>query len=186
MYKHILVAVGTSLSESALTTAITRARDCNARLTALHIVDQTPWWAVLTEESNPAETLDVIDDHARAVTRYAARLIESAGIDGIARSVTQPPNGISVGALIAQEANDAGVDLIVLGGEADTAWLHGEARLRDVVCMHARCDVLIAAHASAPAPMLASDDMASIEGRVVASQGRAAPRPSHRQSAPRK
>jgi nucleotide-binding universal stress UspA family protein len=180
MYKHILVAVGTSLSESALTTAITRARDCNARLTALHIVDQAPWWAVATPQSDPDDTLDVIDDHARAITRYAARLIDSAGIDGIARSVTQPLNGVSVGELIAQEAQRAGADLIVLGGESDTGWRHGEARLRDVVCMHARCDVLIAAHA--PAVSHAEDDMASIQARFVGSQ----PRASHRQSAPRK
>src|SRR6478752_1268628 len=46
MYKHILVAVGTSLSQSALSTAIARARECDARLTALHVVDRTPWWAV--------------------------------------------------------------------------------------------------------------------------------------------
>ncbi|SAK43550.1 universal stress protein UspA [Caballeronia pedi] len=184
MYKHILVAVGTSLSESALTTAITRARACNARLTALHIVDQTPWWAVVTADSNPGETLGVIDDHARAVTRYAARLIDSAGIDGVARSITQPLDGTSVGALIAKEAQAAGVDLIVLGGEADIGWRHGEARLRDVVCMHARCDVLIAAHA--PAPLYAEKDMESIEARFAASQGRGEARASHRQSAPRK
>ncbi|AQH04770.1 universal stress protein UspA (plasmid) [Burkholderia sp. KK1] len=184
MYKHILVAVGTSLSESALTTAITRARDCNARLTALHIVDQAPWWAVPTAESDPDDTLDVIGDHARAVTRYAARLIESAGIDGTARSVTQPLNGMSVGELIAQEAKQAGADLIVLGGESDTGWRHGEARLRDVVCLHARCDVLIAAHA--PVASHAENEMESIEARIAGSQGRVNARPAHRQSAPRK
>ncbi|SAK50213.1 universal stress protein UspA [Caballeronia temeraria] len=184
MYKHILVAVGTSLSESALTTAITRARDCNARLTALHIVDQMPWWAIVTADSNPGDTLDVIEDHARAVTRYASRLIDSAGIDGIARSVTQPLDGTSVGELIAREAKAAGADLIVLGGEADTGWRHGEARLRDVVCSHARCDVLIAAHAAAP--LSAEKDVESIEARFAASSGRKDARPSHRQSAPRK
>lgn len=184
MYKHILVAIGASLSESALTTAISRARDCNARLTALHVVDQAPWWAIVTADSNPAETLDVIDDHARAVTRYAARLIDSAGVDGIARSVTQPLDGTSVGALIAKEAEAAGADLIVLGGEVDTGWLHGEARLRDLVCTHARCDVLIAAHAKTP--VHAENEMESIEARFAASRGRAEPRASHRQSAPRR
>ncbi|SPB15679.1 UspA domain-containing protein [Caballeronia novacaledonica] len=184
MYKHILVAVGASLSESALTTAITRARACNARLTALHIVDQMPWWAIVTADSNPGDTLDVIDDHARAVTRYAARLIDSAGIDGIARSITQPLDGTSVGALIAKEAAAIGADLIVLGGEADTAWRHGEARLRDVVCSHARCDVLIAAHA--PATQRAEKEMEAIETRFAAPAGRADARVSHRQSAPRK
>lgn len=184
MYKHILVAVGTSLSESALITAITRARDCNARLTALHIVDQAPWWAIVTAESNPGETLDVIDDHARAVTRYAARLIDSAGIDGVARSVTQPLDGTSVGELIAKQAIEAGADLIVLGGEAETAWRHGEARLRDVVCSYARCDVLIAAHA--PAPAYVENEMESIEARFAASRSRPQARTSHRQSAPRK
>ncbi|SAK81598.1 universal stress protein UspA [Caballeronia hypogeia] len=184
MYKHIFVAVGTSLSESALSTAISRARQCNARLTALHIVDQAPWWAIITADSNRGETLDVIDDHARAVVRYASRLIDSAGIDGVARSVTQPLDGTSVGELIAKEAQAAGADLIVLGGEADTGWRHGESRLRDVVCLHARCDVLIAAHA--PAPPYAEKEMETIEARFAASLGGAEPRPSHRQSAPRK
>lgn len=151
MYKHILVAVGASLSESALTTAIARARDCNARLTAIHVVDQTPWWAVATAESSAASTFDVIDDHARAVTRYTARMIERAGIDGTARSVTLPLSGASVGDVIARTANEIGADLIVLGGETDTGWRFGEARLHDTVFGKTTCDVLIATHAPEPA-----------------------------------
>ncbi len=76
MYKHILVAVGPGLSESALTTAIAFAREYESRLTALHIVDQTPWWAVITAYSSAADTHAVLDDHARAITRHCARIIE--------------------------------------------------------------------------------------------------------------
>jgi universal stress protein A len=148
MYKHILVAVGTSLSESALNTAIIRARECNARLTALHVVDQTPWWAVVTADCNTAETLAVIDDHARSVTRHCTRLIERASIDGTARSIRLPLDS-TLGEAIANAAIDLGADLIVLGGEADVAWRYGELRLRDVVCAHVKCDVLIASHEAA-------------------------------------
>ncbi|SAL01114.1 universal stress protein [Caballeronia ptereochthonis] len=146
MYKHILVAVGPGFSESALNIAISRARECNARLTALHVVDQTPWWAVVTADCNCAQTLAVIDDHARAVTRYSARLIERAGIDGTVRSIELPLNA-SVGETIAKVSMELGADLIVLGGEADAGWRHGGQRLRDVVCARTKCDVLIASHA---------------------------------------
>jgi nucleotide-binding universal stress UspA family protein len=145
MYKHILVAVGTSLSQSALSTAIARARECDARLTALHVVDRTPWWAVVTGDCNVRDTAALIDDHARALTRYSLRQIESAGIDGTGVSVTLPP-GLTVGEAIAKAANEAGADLIVLGGETDSGWGRGRERLRDVVCTQTRCDVLIAAH----------------------------------------
>jgi nucleotide-binding universal stress UspA family protein len=146
MYKHILVAIGPSLSESALTAAIARARECNARLSALHIVDPAPWWAVVTAESSSADTLAVIDDHARAVMRYCAAQIERAGIDGSTRSMTLPPSGVGLGEAIANAAAECGADLIVLGGEAQTGWRHDTARLRDVVCAHTACDVLIASH----------------------------------------
>ncbi|SAL56170.1 universal stress protein UspA [Caballeronia peredens] len=145
MYKHILVAVGPSLSDSALRTALGRARDCNARLTALHVVDQTPWWAVITADCDYNQTLAVIDDHARAVARYSARLIERASIDGTARTIRLPLNA-SLGETIANAAQELGADLIVLGGEADTGLRRGEQRLRDVVCAKSKCDVLIAAH----------------------------------------
>jgi nucleotide-binding universal stress UspA family protein len=144
MYKHILVAIGPSLSDSALTVAIARARECNARLTALHVVDPAPWWAVVTSESSSADTLAVIDDHARAVTRYCAQLIERAGIDGSARNMLLPPSGAGLGEAIANAAKEFGADLIVLGGEAETGWRHGKARLRNIVCARLNCDVLIA------------------------------------------
>ncbi|CAH2788077.1 MAG: hypothetical protein CBHOC_2178 [uncultured Caballeronia sp.] len=147
MYKHILVAVGNSLSESALDTAIRRARECNARLTALHVVNQTPWWAVVTAGSSK-ETLAVIDDHARAIMRHFMRRIDRAGIDGTARCVKLPLNG-GLGETIAKASMKRGADLIVLGGEADAAWRHDERRLRDVACAHVKCDVLIASHVGA-------------------------------------
>jgi nucleotide-binding universal stress UspA family protein len=146
MYTHILVAIGPSLSDSALATAMTRARDCNARLTALHVVDFAPWWAVVTRESSSADTLAVIEDHARAVTRHCAQRIERAGIDGSARSMPLPPSGLGLGEAIANAATELGVDLIVLGGEAETGWRHGKARLRNIVCARVKCDVLIASH----------------------------------------
>jgi universal stress protein A len=149
MYKHILVAVGTSLSESALRAAINCALECNARVTALHVVDQTPWWAVVTADSSTTETLAVIDDHARAVARHCMRLIERAGVHGSACSITLPLYG-NVGETIAKASIELGADLIVLGGEADIGWSHGE-RLRDVVCAHVKCDVLIAPPMPAPA-----------------------------------
>jgi len=145
MYKHILVAVGSSLSAGALATAIGRARECNARLTALHVVDRMPWWAVVTGDCNHRDTLALIDDHARTLTRYSTRMIDRAGIDGVGVSIGLPPGG-SIGEVIAKAANDSGADLIVLGGETDSGWPNGRDRLRDVVCAQTRCDVLIAAH----------------------------------------
>ncbi|WP_244817844.1 universal stress protein [Caballeronia sp. Lep1P3] len=148
MYRHILVAVGTSLSHRALATAIVRARECNARLTALHVVDRTPWWAVDTGECNQRDTLSLIDEHSRALMRYSVSMIERAGIDGVGISVSLPAGG-SIGEVIAKTANDSGADLVVLGGETESGWPHRAERLRDVVCGQTHCDVLIATHARA-------------------------------------
>lgn len=145
MYKHILVAVGTSLSDTALTAAIHCARESNARLTAMHVVDQTPWWAVVTADCSTAETLAVIDQHARAVARHCMRRIDEAGIEGSAFTLTLPLNA-NLGETIAKASTELGADLIVLGGEADIGWSHGDQRLRDVVCAHVKCNVLIASH----------------------------------------
>jgi nucleotide-binding universal stress UspA family protein len=171
MYKHILVAIGPRLSEGALTTAIARARDCNARLTALHVVDPSPWWAVLAPDANAALTLAVIDDYARAVTGHAMRMMERAGIDGTTRCAPLPLTGAQAGDVIAQEARTLGADLIVLGGEANGDARHGAMRLRDTVCARTNCDVLIASHA--PADHYLGDFVPRLPERIA------------RQSAPR-
>jgi nucleotide-binding universal stress UspA family protein len=145
MVKHILVAVGTSLSDAALTAALRCARESNARLTAMHVVDQTPWWAVVTADCSTAETLAVIDGHGRAVARHCMRRIEKAGVEGSAFTLTLPLYA-NLGETIARASIELGADLIVLGGEADIGWRHGDQRLRDVVCAHAKCNVLIASH----------------------------------------
>jgi nucleotide-binding universal stress UspA family protein len=145
MYKHILVAIGSNLTEAALCAGIARARAFGARLTVVHVVDTMPWWAVVTADCNVSSTLSMIGDHARAVTRHCAQVMEREGIEGTVRTVSLA-NGMSIGQTIAKTADELDADLIVLGGGArDSDWHFREDHLRNLVCRHTEREVLIAA-----------------------------------------
>ena len=144
MCKHILVAVGPSCSDTALATGIARARECNARLTAIHVIDSAPWWAGGNVDCYGGDALPLAEQLARVIQRRSETLIEDSGIEGAWQTVTLRRDGMSIGRVIAQAANRFDADLIVLGPRKHTFFGLGANHVRNAVSRHTACEVLIA------------------------------------------
>lgn len=136
MIKHVLVAVGADLSEGALSAGITRARDNGARLTLLHVVDSSPWWALTAGEHACGDLLVAVEQHARAVEQHCKDAIERAALDTPAQTLALPLRDMSIGRAIANVANEIDADLIVIGAGEESNWCFWKQRTSDVV---ARC-----------------------------------------------
>jgi nucleotide-binding universal stress UspA family protein len=146
MYKHVLVAVGTRFSDTTLLAGIERAREHGARLTALHVIDEMPWWAVAAAQHDLGQTLAALGEHAQAIVCQTKEVIERSGIDGETRTVKLPPHGMSIGRAIADAARNLDADLIVVGPGRCSRWQFWEERVIDGVSRHADRAVLIASY----------------------------------------
>ncbi|KND61986.1 Universal stress protein family [Candidatus Burkholderia verschuerenii] len=141
MIRHILVAVGPSFSEAALSVAINRARRAKARLTVLHVIDETPWWSGPFAES-ACDTRAITHQLALAIRGHSEKMLRDAGIEADWRTRTR--DGRSVARVIADIAALLGADLVVLGTRRRGLLALGIHHVRAIVSRHARCDVLIA------------------------------------------
>ncbi|SAL12362.1 UspA domain-containing protein [Caballeronia peredens] len=148
MYQHILVAVGPSFSEAALSTAIERARDSNARLTVLHVIDSSPWWAGWQADSL-CDTPEIVNQFALTIRRNCEKILQSADMTAQWRTRTLPGSGRSIGRVIAGEADRLDCDLVVLGAGKSVFFDIGLNHVRNVVCRHTDREVLIASERSA-------------------------------------
>ena len=145
MQKHVLVAVGPQLSHAALTLGIARAREFNARLTALHVVDRMPFWAVSSAQHDFGAALAHIDALTREVEERTLQTIRAAGVEGLCVTMDLPMN-TTLARVIAQAAREFDADLIVIGRAQGTHWRFWEERVSDAVSRHSNRRVLIAAN----------------------------------------
>jgi nucleotide-binding universal stress UspA family protein len=142
MLKHILVAVGAGYSDAALDSAIERARECNAKLTALHVVDRLPWWATASIESDCGRTFALIDTHARKVAERAMHAMREAGIDGTCVTIDLPGD-MTLSCVIARAARELDADLIVVGRSKTAHWRCWNERVSDAVSRYGNRRVMI-------------------------------------------
>ena len=149
MYQHILVAVGPSFSEAALSTAIERARENNARLTLLHVAESVPWWAGWQGDSL-CDMPAILTQLARVVRRNSEKMLRRAGMHADWQTRTLPEDGQSIGRVIADEADRLDVDLIVLGAKKRGLFGLGVNHVSNVVCRHTEREVLLATANGAP------------------------------------
>jgi nucleotide-binding universal stress UspA family protein len=149
MNGHILVAVGPNFSEAALSTAVEKARETGARLTVLHVIDESPWWAGPYAEGL-CDTQAIVHQFALAIRRHSETVLNQAAIEFDWQARSMPRDGHSIGRVIARTANTLGVDLVILGARRRTLLAMGMHPVRNVVCRHSNCEVVIAAE-SAPA-----------------------------------
>ncbi|SAL26519.1 Universal stress protein family protein [Caballeronia cordobensis] len=149
MYRHILVAVGPGFSEAAMSTAIARARDNDARLTILHVAETTRWWAGWQGDSL-CDMPSLVTQLALVIRRHCERMTQREGVDAQWLVRTLPEAGRSIGRVIADEANRLDADLIVLGAEKRGLLGIGMHHVRNVVCRHTEREVLIARECIAP------------------------------------
>ena len=152
MYKHILVAVGTSLSETALQAGIARAKAHGARLTALHVVDDMPWWAVAAANHDLGQTLAAVVDHSQTVVAHCEERLRRVGIDATMQTMALPPQGLTVAQAIANAARDLGADLIVVGAGKSSRWWFFEESVVKGIQRHAQSELLIATEQDVPTP----------------------------------
>ncbi|SAK92809.1 UspA domain-containing protein [Caballeronia temeraria] len=143
MYQHILVAVGPSFSETALSTAIERACDSKARLTVLHVIESSPWWAGWQMECL-CDTRALVHQLALVIRRNSEKMLARAGIDAHWQTRTLPRDGRSIGRVIANEADRIDADLVILGAKKRGVFGFGVSPVRNAVCRHTNREVLIA------------------------------------------
>ncbi|WP_250515919.1 universal stress protein [Caballeronia sp. INDeC2] len=143
MYQHILVAVGPSFSEAALSAAIARARDSNARLTVLHVIDSVPSWAGWQMECL-SDMPALVNQLALVIRRSSEKMLGRAGIDADWQTRRLPEDGRNIGRVIADEADRLNADLIVLGARKRGRFHLGVNHVRTVVCRRTNREVLIA------------------------------------------
>lgn len=158
MQKHILVAVGSSFSHAALSLGIARAREHNARLTALHVVDRMPFWAISSVQYDCGAALAFIEEHARDVEKRTLQAIRASSVNGVCVTMDLP-NGMTLARTIAQAAREFDADLIVIGRTKVMGWRFWEERVADAVSRHSNRRVLIAsnhAYEAAPAETIAT------------------------------
>jgi nucleotide-binding universal stress UspA family protein len=150
MVKHILVAVGTGLSETALQAGIAKAKAHGARLTALHVVEDMPWWAVAAASHDFGQTLAAVAEHSQAVVAHCEERVQRAGVDATTHTVTLPPHGVTVAQAIAQAASELGADLIVVGAGKPARWWFFEESVIKGLKRHAQSEILVAAEQDQP------------------------------------
>ncbi|MCX4159675.1 MULTISPECIES: universal stress protein [Paraburkholderia] len=144
MRKRILVAVGTSLSDTGLLTGIELARECGAHLSALHVINMIPLLATVAGYDLGIAASCSIEDQGRAVANRSARLMKDAGIAGETLTITLPTSAVTVGRAISDAARDLNADLIVLGTGKVKGWRFWKESMSDAVTRHAGVSVLIA------------------------------------------
>lgn len=144
MYQHILVAVGPSFSEAALSVAILRARECNARLTVLHVIDCAPWWSGSQADALCCDTLTLVNQLALVIRRHCQKMFDEAGVTAQWQTRALPVDGRSIGRVIAQAASSLDADLVILGAGKGGFLGLGAEHIRNVVSRHTDREVLIA------------------------------------------
>ncbi|SAK79881.1 Universal stress protein A [Caballeronia temeraria] len=147
MQQHILVAVGPDCSHAALSLGIARARESNARLTALHVVDRAPFWAISSAQHDFGAALAYIDELAREVEKRTIQAIRASSINGVCVTMDLP-GGTTLARVIAQAAREFDADLIVIGRTQATHWRFWEERVSDAVSRYSNRRVLIASDAA--------------------------------------
>ncbi len=121
MYKHILVAVdGSDTANLALQEAITMAREQQATLRLIHVVDETPAYMAIEGEAAVApEFFDTvrqgIRDAGRTVLSKCSARAREAGVEAETSMKTIDGLGLRVQDAIEEEAARWPADLIVLG-----------------------------------------------------------------------
>ncbi|MEM5436111.1 universal stress protein [Paraburkholderia diazotrophica] len=150
MIRHILVAVGASTNDAVLKTAIDKARDTGARLTAVYVVDTMPWWTMAGAGHGCVDTLRTVRELQRIVERRCIDTFECEAWDIQTRAITVPLQSRSVGREIANLAVQLDADLIVVGVGRASTWKFWEARMSDVIGRCTRRTVLVATGAQPP------------------------------------
>lgn len=124
MYKRILCPVdGSDTSNAGMHEAIKLAKEQNAQLHFLHVIDTYVPIVDLSGDFNVTYMIDILRENGEKVIQYAAASAQKAGV--IADTKTIESVGGRTASYIVQEAETWPADLIVMG----THGLRGISRL---------------------------------------------------------
>lgn len=115
MYKHILVAVdGSNTSELAVREAIKLARDQQADLRLISVIDQTPiTWGDSGAMGVTDTVFEALRQAGRAIADQSMALVRKAGLK--AEVILPETFGPRIASIIVEEAKRWPADLIVIG-----------------------------------------------------------------------
>jgi nucleotide-binding universal stress UspA family protein len=113
MYQRIMVAVdGSETAERGLQEAIRLAKDQQARLAIVHVIDIV----IVNGAEEFSETyIDSMREYARSVLEQAHKAAQAAGVETEVQSPEIFTSGFHVADKIAQLASDWKADLLVVG-----------------------------------------------------------------------
>jgi nucleotide-binding universal stress UspA family protein len=115
MYTHILVALdGSETASHALDAALQLARESNAQLQPLYVID-VPTIAFDAPGFDPSIVRDAFVEESKRVLADARERMEKHGVAGTTRVVEVTPPGEDIAQRVLLAARDAHTDLIVLG-----------------------------------------------------------------------
>jgi nucleotide-binding universal stress UspA family protein len=113
MYQRIMAAVdGSQTSDRGLNEAIKLAKDQNAQLAIVHVIDIV---VVFGAGQFPGTYIDATRELARNTIEHARKAAQAAGIEPEVQSPEIVTSGFHVADTIAQLARDWKADLLVVG-----------------------------------------------------------------------
>jgi nucleotide-binding universal stress UspA family protein len=131
MYKHILVAIDESdTSDLALREAIYLAKDQNAVLRLVHVVDLTPVYLTVETPYPYLEYQKAMEDAGEKILASRATRVRDAGIEVEVKLITIKMFGERTYDVIEEQSKQWPADLIVIGTHGRSGFQH--ARLGSV------------------------------------------------------
>jgi nucleotide-binding universal stress UspA family protein len=115
VYQRIMVAVdGSKISDLALQAATTLARNQDAKLCIVHVIDTAPlaWDLDPMQIQNVQKTLRQV---GQSTIDRARSVVQSGGLEAEARLVEIDSPGMHISGKIAEEAKNWSADLLVIG-----------------------------------------------------------------------
>jgi nucleotide-binding universal stress UspA family protein len=125
MYKRILVAIDESAtSDLALREAINLAKDQNAVLQVVHVVDLTP--ICLTEETPYpyVECQKAMEERGEKILASRATTVREAGIEVDSKLITIKQLWVTIYGVIEEQSQQWPADLIVIGTHGRRGFQH--------------------------------------------------------------
>lgn len=120
MISKILVALSEHSAATMLPAAIDLARQHDARVIALHVVDPSPCFGA-AEHYDCGVVFAALEAQGRRTTRHIADVLAAASCEAHTHMIMLPLAGMTTGRAIATLAEEHGADLILLGARK-THW----------------------------------------------------------------
>ncbi|CAD6517617.1 hypothetical protein LMG27952_00874 [Paraburkholderia hiiakae] len=121
MSKTIVVAINQNPTDAFLATALDTARNCDAHIVAVHIVDLTPCFTGMGD-FDYGLIVCAMEEGGRTTLARAMKILEGNRRGAEARLLTSPLSGSTIGGQIAAVCDAAGAVRVLLGKRKRGWW----------------------------------------------------------------